>query len=73
MERKYYNFETMFFELADGLKAKCNEMGVKAEVSDGRTWHGDPMLWHFEILANERELRDINTWLDSMTIHERTV
>ena len=72
MERKYYCFETMFFELADGLKALCNEMGIKAEVSDGRTWHGDPMIWHFEILANESEVGVIKTWLDARTISERS-
>lgn len=62
MERKYYNWETRFRSLKDGLRAYLKEIGVYYECSE--CFDG----WHFEIKANEEELTKINNWLDTHTL-----
>ena len=73
MKRKYYGYDTMFSSLKDGLTQLCKTLGIMYELSDGRTQYDTAMVWHFEIYANEHEANTINNWLDSVTIHERTV
>ena len=63
--RKFYNFETMFFSLANELKAFLNIEGIYAEVSS--VGNG----YHFEIMANTDEVEMINDWLDANTITAR--
>lgn len=69
MDAKYYSFETMFRGLAESLKEFLNETVDKFDISDGRQWHGEPMIWHFEILATPAQVSLINDWLDANTIH----
>ena len=65
---KTYYFETMFVTLAEGLKEFLNETVDRFYVADGRTWHGEPMRWHFTIEATPTQLEEINAWLDANTI-----
>lgn len=64
---KTYHFETMFRSLSDGLKQFLREQGIEYSRSDGRTWHGEPMLWHFCIHATEEQVSAVNAWLDANT------
>ena len=68
MGTKTYTFETMISSLKDGLRAFLREMGIEYSVSDGKTWHGGSMLWHFCIHATEEQVNAVNAWLDANTI-----
>lgn len=68
MGTKTYSFETMFVSLAEGLKEFLNDTVDRFYVTDGRTWHGEPMLWHFSIEATPTQAELINAWLDAHTI-----
>ena len=68
MGTKTYSFETMFRSLAEELKEFLNDTVDRFWVSDGRTWHGEPMLYHFSIEATPSQLEAINNWLDERVI-----
>ena len=68
MGTKTYSFETMFRSLAEELKEFLNDTVDRFWVSDGRTWHGEPMLYHFSIEATPSQLEAINNWLDAHVI-----
>lgn len=70
---KFYSFETMFTSLKDGLCTLCKTLGIYYELSDGRMYQSEPMIWHFEIKATKEQAQVINTWIAKRTIHERTV
>ena len=63
--RRYYNFETMFKSLKDGLVNYLKRFNIRYELS------GCGYGWHFEILCNADEVESINTWLDENTITEK--
>jgi len=62
--KKFYNFETMFRSLKDGLTVFLKESGIYYEIS------GCGKGWHFEIKCNNEELEMVNNWLDANTITE---
>ena len=66
--KKWYNFETMFSSLKQGLTQFLKDNHIRYELSDGRTQYDTAMVWHFEIEASEDEARAINAYLDSVTI-----
>ena len=64
MEKKFYNFETMFSNLRDGLRHFLKANNIYYELSScGKGWH-------FEILCGDKEVNLINNWLDENTITE---
>ena len=63
--KKWYNFETLFRSLKDGLRAFLFENDIYFEVSG----IGDFCGWHFEIKASEEEVKKVNAWLDANTIY----
>lgn len=63
--KKWYNFETMFRNLKDGLRAFLLENDIYFEISATGFFCG----WHFEIKASEKEAEKINAWLDANTIY----
>ena len=62
--KKWYNFETSFVSLADGLSAYLKRKGIYYERSGA---YGN---YHFEILADENGVISINAFLDENTIVE---
>ena len=68
MSTKTYSFETMFVTLAEELKEFLNETVYRFYVTDGRTWHGEPMIWHFSIDATPSQVEAINNWLDAHVV-----
>lgn len=68
MGTKTYSYETMFVTLAEEFKEFLNETVDKFYVTDGRTWHGEPMLWHFSIEATPTQADAINSWLSARVI-----
>lgn len=62
--KKWYNFETSFVSLADGLSAYLKRKGIYYERSGA---YGN---YHFEILADENDVISINSFLDENTIVE---
>lgn len=62
--KKWYNFETSFVSLADGLSAYLKHKGIYYERSGA---YGN---YHFEILADENDVNAINSFLDENTIVE---
>lgn len=62
--KKYYNFETMFYSLKNGLATFLKKSGIRYELSACGTG------WHFEILCNAKEVEKVNTWLDENTMTE---
>ena len=67
MNKKYYNFDTLFISLRDKLKAFLQDNNIYYELS------GNYSYYHFEILANKIEFDKINVFLDSEAITEVTV
>ena len=65
---KWYNFETMFTTLKQGLIEFLKSNGIRYELSDGRTQYDTAMVWHFEILADSKQVNEINAYLDTMCI-----
>ena len=61
---RWYNFETLWSTLKEGLRALLIEHGIKYELS------GCGRGWHFEILCGKEEVQLINDWLDQNTIKE---
>lgn len=61
---KWYNFETMFVSLANGLRAFLKESGIYYELS------GQPGFYHFEIKTDPAGAAAINAWLDTQIITE---
>ena len=59
---RYYNFETMFVSLANGLRAFLKENGIYYELS------GQPGFYHFEIKTDPAGVAAINAWLDYNTL-----
>ena len=55
---KYYNFETMFLSLADGLSAFLKQSKIKYERA------GCFGSYHFEIYTDPAGVKMINSWLD---------
>lgn len=68
MATKRYSFETMFRSLAEQLQEFLYDTVDSFDISDGRTWHGEPMIWHFSIDATPEQAKRINEFLDSVTI-----
>lgn len=68
--KKFYNFETLFLGLAEGLAEFLNENGIYREISEGSFDMGS-RGYHFEILADADEVKMINAWLDANTITAR--
>ena len=62
--KKWYNFETSFVSLADGLSAYLKRKGIYYERSGA---YGN---YHFEILTDENGVISINSFLDENTIVE---
>lgn len=55
--KKYYNFETMFYSLKNGLATFLKKSGIRYELSAcGTGWH--------------KEVEKVNTWLDENTMTE---
>lgn len=69
---RYYNFETAWITLAESLKEFLQEALIRFEISDGRRYREEPMIYHFEILADDNEVEYINQWLDKNTITARS-
>lgn len=59
--KKWYNFETAFLSLADGLSAYLKRKGIYYERSGA---YGN---YHFEILADDNDVNAINAFLDENT------
>ena len=59
---KWYNFETMFVSLSNGLRAFLKENNIYYELS------GQPGFYHFEIKTDPAGVNMINNWLDENTI-----
>ena len=66
--KKFYNFETMFSGLKNGLIELLKTNNIYYEISDGRGPYDAAMIWHFEILATPGDGELINTWIDENTI-----
>ena len=64
---KFYNFETMFISLANGLRAFLKENNIYYELS------GQPGFYHFEIKTDPAGADMINAWLDANTIWNRGI
>ena len=64
---KWYNFETMFISLANGLRAFLKENCIYYELS------GQPGFYHFEIKTDPAGAAAINNWLDNNTIWNRGI
>ena len=62
--KKWYNFETAFVSLADGLSAYLKRKGIYYERSGA---YGN---YHFEILADGNDVNAINAFLDENTFTE---
>ena len=62
--KKWYNFETSFVSLADGLSAYLKRKGIYYERSGA---YGN---YHFEILADDNDVNAINIFLDENTFTE---
>lgn len=62
--KKWYNFETAFVSLADGLSAYIKRNGIYYERSGA---YGN---YHFEIFADENDVNAINAFLDANTFTE---
>lgn len=62
--KKWYNFETSFVSLADGLSAYLKRKGIYYERSGA---YGN---YHFEILAGDNDVNAINAFLDENTMVE---
>lgn len=62
---KWYNFETMFISLRDGLREFLKNNNIRYELS------GCGSGYHFEILTDRAGADKINNWLDANTITER--
>lgn len=60
--RKWYNFETRFISLRDGMRKYLKDNSIKYELSSAGSYY------YFEIYANTMEVEAINTWLDNNTI-----
>lgn len=61
---KWYNFETLFITLRDGLRKFLRDNGIKYELSSCGPGY------HFEILTDQAGADMINRWLDENTITE---
>ena len=61
---KFYNFETMFVSLANGLRAFLKENNIYYELSGG------PGFYHFEIKTDPTGADKINAFLDTQIITE---
>lgn len=66
--KKFYNFETMFSGLKNGLIELLKTNNIYYEISDGRGPYDIAMVWHFEILAGPADVELINAWIDENTI-----
>ena len=66
--KKFYNFETMFSGLKNGLIELLKTNNIYYEISDGRGPYDAAMIWHFEILATPGDVELINTLIDENTI-----
>ena len=66
--KKFYNFETMFSSLKNGLIELLKTNNIYYEISDGRGPYDVAMVWHFEILAGPADVEKINAWIDENTI-----
>ncbi len=64
MNKKYYSFETRFISLRDALREYLKNNDIYFELSGAYSYY------HFEILANPEQLKNINTFLDSQIITE---
>lgn len=64
MEKKFYNFETMFSNLRDGLRYFLKANNIYYELSSAGRYY------HFEIKADVEEVILINEWLDKNTFIE---
>ena len=62
MNKKYYNFDTRFISLRDALRQYLKDNNIYYELSGAYSYY------HFEVLANEKELISVNNFLDSITI-----
>ena len=60
--KKWYNFETAFMSLADALSAYLKRNRIYYERSGA---YGN---YHFEVLADENDVNEINAFLDENTI-----
>lgn len=65
MNKKYYNFETMFISLRDALRKFLKDNSIYYELSNAGKYY------HFEILASETQAETINCFLDSICITEK--
>ena len=61
---KWYNFETLFISLRDGLREFLKNNNIRYELS------GCGSGYHFEILTDRAGANKINSWLDANTITE---
>lgn len=62
MDKKWYNFETMFINLKNDLSVFLKKENIYYECS------GCFGSYHFEIKASPDEVEKINAWLDKNTI-----
>lgn len=61
---KWYNFETLFITLQDGLRQFLRDDKIRYELSSCGPGY------HFEILTDRAGADKINSWLDANTITE---
>ena len=64
---KWYNFETMFINLRDELRAYLKDNGIKYELSKAFQYY------HFEIYTDSNGAEKINSFLDSICISNQPV
>ena len=61
---KWYNFETSSVSLAERLSAFLKRCGIYYERSGAYSYY------HFEIVADDKEVNAINSFLDENTMAE---
>lgn len=62
--KKYYNFETRFISLKQALTDFLKNNNIYFESAGAYSYY------HFEILADNNELKKINNFLDTQIITE---
>lgn len=64
MEKRWYNFETMFMSLRDAMSEYLKENNIKYELSKAFQYY------HFEIYCDANQANAINDFIDSQSIVE---
>ena len=60
---EWYGVDIRIKETKNILINMLKEHDILYEISDGRMWTGNPMVWHFEIKCDENTCEWINDFL----------